>query len=138
MPGGLSEPLQGILAFTGIKFAGYSLAALYLNKSYPNSNPNFLVVGLIRTIIGIAFGVVLATISFPFVFVSGLGFLIYFLGLIPIRLLEWLIVIRFFYDKGLEDKQKMWKNLILGAVWSFLLDIPALLGLSLICNFWIC
>jgi len=138
MPGGFGEPLQGVLAFTAIKFAGYSLAAFYLNKSYPDSINKFWVVGLARTIIGIVFGIVLATVSFPFVFVGGLGFLIYLLGLIPVRLLEWFIVIRFFYDENLNDRQKMWKSLILGTVWSFVLDVPAILGLSLIGNFWIC
>lgn len=139
MPGGFGEPLQGVLAFTAIKFAGYSLAAFYLNKSYPNANgSNFLVVGFTRTIIGIVFGVVLATVSFPFVFAGGLGFLIYLFGLIPVRLLEWFILLGFFYEDAVTDKQKMWKHLSLLTAWSFVLDIPALAGLSLLGNFWIC
>ena len=122
MPGGLVEPLQGILAFTSIKFVGYSLAALYLNKSYPNSTNNFLVVGLVRTIIGIVFGIILTSISFPFVFIGGLGFLVYILGLIPVRLLEWSILIRFFYDESVEDKHQLWKHKVLGTLWSFILE----------------
>lgn len=138
MPGGLGEPLQGALAFSAIKFAGYSLAAFYLNKSYANADNNPWVVGLARTLIGIVFGVVLAAVSFPFVFAGGLGFLIYFFGLIPVRLLEWFVVIGFFYEDAATDKQRTRKNLVLGTIWSFLLDIPALLGLSLLGNFWIC
>ena len=138
MPGGMSEPIPGGLAFTGIKFVGYSLAGLYLNKSYPDSTAIFLTVGITRTIIGIVFGTILAMFSFPFVFVSGIGLVIYVVGLIPVRLLEWFLIIRFFYDKNLEDKRKMWWNMFLGTVWSFLLDIPALIGLFVIGDFWIC
>jgi hypothetical protein len=138
MPGGMSEPLWGGLAFTSIKFVGYSLAGLYLNKSYPNATPNFLTVGATRTIIGIFFGTILAMFSFPFVFVGGVGLLIYIVGLIPVRLFEWFLIIRFFYDQNLEDRPKMWRSIIFGTVWSFLLDIPSLIGLFVIGKFWIC
>lgn len=139
MPGGLvGEPLQGILTFTGIKFAGYCLAGIYLNRSYPDSKVNFLTVGTVRTIIGIIFGTVLAMISFPFVFVGGIGFLIYFFGLIPVRMLEWFVIIKVFYDEDLSDRPKMWRNLGLGTAWSFILDIPAVVGFTLLVDFWIC
>ena len=139
MPGGIGDPMQGILAFTGIKFAGYSLAALYLNKSYPHdAKVNFLLVGLMRTLIGIVFAFILALVSFPFFHTGGSGFLIYLLGLIPVRLLEWFILIRIFYDEDVVDKRKLWKNLIAATIWSFVLDIPALLGLLLVGSFWIC
>lgn len=138
MPGGLGDPVQGILIFTGIKLVGYTCAGLYLNRSYPDSKANIFAVGFLRTIIGIAFGTALAMFSFPFLFVGGLGFLIYFFGLIPVRLLEWFIIIKIFYDRELGDRPKMWQNLAFGTGWSFLLDIPALAGFSFFGDFWIC
>lgn len=87
-------------------------------------------------LLGLAFGTVLALLSFPFVFVSGLGLAIYIVGLIPIRGLEWWIIIRGFYGPKPWDEVKA--PIILGIVWSFLLDIPALVGLVYTASFWIC
>ncbi len=139
MPGGLSNPVNGYLVFGAVKLAGYSLAGAYLNRSYPGATANFAVVGITRTAIGMLFGAGLALLAFPFIMFGGaLGILIYLGGLIPVRMLEWWIIVLIFYDRARITKQKDWKNVGLGTAWSFALDIPALIGFVATGGFWIC
>ncbi len=134
MPGGLTEPL-GLLAFPAIKAAGYTAFAIYLNRVFPNNPRNIFAVGFSRMLLGLGFGTLLAFLSFPF----GIGVLIYIAGLIPIRILEWWILIKGFYsfDRPLE-RSELVKPVTLGVLTSFLLDIPALTGLVYAADFWIC
>jgi hypothetical protein len=138
MPGGFTEPL-GILAFPAIKVIGYTAFALYLNKAFPDKARNIFIVGISRMLLGLAFGTALAFLSFPFVFVYGIGFLVYLIGLVPVRVLEWWLIIKGFYSR---DRPLEWaelkKPILLGVISSFLLDIPALTGLVYAASFWIC
>lgn len=138
MPGGLTEPL-GLIAFPAIKAAGYTAFAIYLNRKFPSKPRNIFAVGLSRMLLGLVFGTLLAFLSFPFVFNFGIGILIYTTGLIPVRILEWWIIIKAFYGLG---KPLAWSEvsvpIALGVVTSFLLDVPALVGLVYAANFWIC
>lgn len=138
MPGGLSEPL-GLIAFPAIKAAGYTAFAIYLNRKFPSKPRNIFAVGLSRMLLGLVFGTLLAFLSFPFVFNFGIGILIYATGLIPVRILEWWIIIKAFYGLG---KPLAWSEvsvpIALGVVTSLLLDVPALVGLVYAANFWIC
>lgn len=138
MPGGITEPL-GLIAFPAIKAAGYTAFAIYLNNRFPDKAKNVFIVGISRMLLGLAFGTLLAFLSFPFVFVFGIGLLIYLVGLIPVRVLEWWIIIRGFYS---FDRPLKWPDLkepiFLGVITSFLLDIPALTGLVYAADFWIC
>ncbi len=138
MPGGLSNPVEGYLAFSAVKLVDYSLAGLFLNSRYPEATTNFLVVGIARTVIGMVFGGVLGLLTLPLVFGGGLGILLYVLGLIPVRLLEWWIIIRFFYDRSMETKPKDWRYAGIGTAWSFALDIPAAIGFFATGGLWIC
>lgn len=138
MPGGLSNPVQGYLAFSAVKLAGYSLAGLYLNRRYSEAKANFGVVGITRTVVGMVFGGVLGLIALPLVFVGGLGVVVYILGLIPVRLLEWWIIILLFYDRSIQTRQKDWRYAGFGTAWSFALDIPALIGFMATGGLWIC
>lgn len=139
MPGGLGEPLA-LLGFPAIKAAGYTAFAVYLNSLYPHRPRNIFLVGLFRMLLGLTFGTILATLSFPFVFVFGIGLLIYLGGLIPIRILEWWITIKTLYKN--EEGKISWSDakpaITHGVVWSFILDIPALIGLVYAGGFWIC
>ncbi len=137
MPGGFTESL-GLLAFPAIKLAGYSAFALYLNSIFPNATRNILYVGLSRMLLGLCFGTALAFLSFPFIFVGGLGFFVYIFGLIPVRLLEWYIIIKGFYGPGTVENNELRKPMWLGVLASFLLDIPALVGVFTAGGFWIC
>jgi len=138
VPGGISDPVQGYLVFSAVKLAGYSLAASYLNNRYPESTTNFFVVGITRTVIGMIFGAALGLLALPFVFVGGLGILLYILGLIPVRLVEWWIIIRWFYDPSMLTKEKDWRYAGIGTAWSFVLDIPAVIGFFATGGLWIC
>ena len=138
MPGGFDNPVQGYLAFGAVKLAGYSLAAWRLNRSYPEAGANFGAVGLTRTVIGMAFGSVLGLLALPLVLVGGLGIIVYYLGLIPVRLMEWWIVILLFYDRRAETRAKDWRYAGLGTAWSYALDIPALIGFFATGGLWIC
>jgi hypothetical protein len=138
MPGGFENPVQGYLAFGAVKLAGYSLAAWRLNRGYPETGANFVVVGLTRTVIGMALGSVLGLLALPWVLVGGLGVIVYYLGLIPVRLLEWWIIILLFYDRGAETKPKDWRYAGFGTAWSYALDIPALIGFFVTGGLWIC
>ena len=138
MPGGLSNPITGYLAFSAVKLAGYSLAGWYLNKRYPEATANFLVVGIARAVIGMVFGAVLGLLALPFVFAGGLGILLYIVGLIPVRLLEWWIIIGYFYDSSMQTKSKDWRYAGIGTAWSFALDIPAVIGFFATGGLWIC
>jgi hypothetical protein len=138
MPGGFEDPVQGYLAFGAVKLAGYSLAAWRLNRSYPETGANFGVVGLTRTVIGMVFGSVLGLLALPLVLAGGLGVVVYYLGLIPVRLLEWWIIILLFYDRRAQTKPKDWRYAGFGTAWSYALDIPALIGFFVTGGLWIC
>ena len=141
MPGGFSDPVQGYLAFGAVKFGGYSLAAWYMNRSYPESGAKIPVVGITRTVVGMVFGAVLGLMVLPLVFMSDFGIAsvaVYYLGLVPVRLLEWWIIILIFYDRQIKMKSKDWTNAGLGTAWSYALDIPALVGFLATGGLWIC
>jgi hypothetical protein len=139
VPGGLSSPVQGYLAFSAVKLAGYTLAGWYLNRRYANATAHFALVGITRTIIGMVFGAALAFVAFfPLAFFGSVGILVYIFGLIPVRLIEWWIIILIFYDRSMQSKPKDWRYAALGTAWSFALDIPALIGLVATAGFWIC
>lgn len=130
MPGGLSDPVTGYLAFSAVKFGGYTLAALALNKSYSEKARNVFAVGGARTGIGMAFGAALAILLFSFLALLGpLGFVAYYVAFIPVRLIEWWIIILIFYDREIQTRAKDWRNAGIGTVWSYILDVPALVGL---------
>lgn len=138
MPGGISEPI-GLLAFPAIKLVGYTAFAIYLNQKFPDNKRNIFLVGFSRMLLGLAFGTALAFLSFPFVFVFGLGIFIYIVGLIPIRVLEWWLIIKGFYNTDPPlNFSDVKDSITLGVITSFLLDIPALFGLVHAANFWIC
>lgn len=136
MPGGIGEPL-GLLAFPAIKFAGYTAYAVYLNRVFPRQR-NVFAVGASRMVLGLAFGTILAMLSFPFAFIGGVGLLIYLIGLVPVRLLEWYIILKGFYIVAGDDFPDLKRPMWIGVLVSFLLDIPALIGLVTATGFWIC
>ena len=131
----------GYLAFGGVKLAGYTGAGAALNHYLPQAEgPSSLKVGATRTGIGIvagfSYGLIMAAILgvkhdnlFPALF---FGFLI------PLRFLEWLVLLRIFFWDALGGKIP-WKWMALGSGWSFVLD-----GVALACAFvvpggpWIC
>jgi hypothetical protein len=139
MPGGASHPAVGYLVFGGIKFAGYSLAARFISKKYGRANRNPYVVGGSRTLIGVVAGALyvglLALLPQSFVKTGGLLFL---LGLVPMRVAEWWLLLFLFYDRRFEHPALGWRIVILAMLWSFALDVPAIAGAFFTGGFWIC
>lgn len=133
MPAGMSHPELGAMAFGATKLAGYCFAAHLISKCYKKTPSQWFVIGLTRTIIGIAFG-------YPYVqFVkSELGSPAFLLGLIPLRIIEWLLLIVLFYDRRLTNRRDALAVSTTWMIWSFVLDIPAIAGWFLIGGFWIC
>jgi hypothetical protein len=127
------------LAFPAIKAVGYTAFAVYLNRIFSERPRNIVAVGVSRMLLGLIFGTALAFLSFPFVFVFGIGLLIYLVGLFPVRILEWWLILKAFYGGDPPLTLSNIKTPItLGVITSFLLDIPALTGLVYAADFWIC
>ena len=134
MPMDISNPTLGYAAFVGIKFAGYSyFAADHLNSVYKKRvNPWFF--GAVRTLVGMTVGGLLYFLLQK----SNVDTYSLYAALIPIRLLEWLVVIAPFYDPTLSDKGRLFKQSTFGIVVSFLLDIPAAFIGFISAGVWVC
>ena len=133
MPAGMSHPELGAVAFGVTKLVGYCIAAHVISKSYEKTPAHWFVIGLTRTIIGIAFG-------YPYVHVvtPALGSPFFLLGLVPLRMIEWLLLIALFYDRRLTNRLRSMVVSMKGMVWSFVLDLPAIAGWFVVGGFWIC
>lgn len=146
MPAGFTNPALGYASFCVVKFAGYSLFARYISRSYGRPDIGALGVGATRTLIGMAagaayFGVwMLAQNSYvrppnaPF---HGFPYL-YLAGLLPVRIAEWWLLIWLFYDRKLKEPAKGWRTVALGTIWSYILDAPAIAGFFATAGFWVC
>jgi hypothetical protein len=135
MPAGATT--IGLIAFGAVKLAGYTAAAAYLRKALPENRPNIFLVGATRTLIGVAAGI--AAVASIELLGDTRADLTFFALLIPVRLAEWLLLIRLFFAKP----QWTWKRSLvlaaLGILWSFLLDIPAIAAAFLVPGgMWIC
>ena len=139
MPGGASNPVVGYLVFGGIKLAGYSLAARFISRRYQRPDRKPFPVGAARTLIGVVAGAIyfglLTLLPQKAVATGGLLFL---LGLIPMRIGEWWLLLWLFYDRKLEQPRTGWRVVALATLWSFALDIPAIAGAFITGGFWIC
>src|SRR4051812_16736864 len=99
MPGGISNPAAGYIAFAAVKLVGYSVAAKYIARAYANTNRNAYVVGAVRTVIGMVVGAAYyhipaaSTASGPFPYLA---------GLFPVRLVEWWFLLWLFYDRRFQ------------------------------------
>ncbi len=137
MPGGITfDVSSSYITYGVIKLIGYCGASLYFQSKYPNSNSNFLLVGITRTMIGMLFGGIVGVIGLIQLEIAMLLFLI---CLIPIRFFEWWIVFKIYFynpkDINLTDNSY---NLGQGVIWSFMLDIPAICGFLANGGLWIC
>ena len=138
MPAGINHPLIGYVSFCAIKFAGYSIAGRMLSKSYQCADRSALLVGGVRTLIGMAAG---ASYFFAWQWLPvplHPGLFIWLAGLAPIRILEWWLLLWLFYDRPLKHFAKDWRCAAFGAVWSYVLDLPALVGFIATGGLWVC
>ena len=134
MPGG---PLPlGLAYFAAVKFVGYAAAASFIKRRIPDSSASPWLVGGVRTVIGLGAGIGAAYVA------SQLGILRSEVGfyalLAPIRICEWLILLRLFFHRDWEWSRSL-KLAALGTVWSYVLDIPAIMAVFVIPGgAWIC
>ena len=143
MPAG--QGVVGYIAFAGVKFAGYTLAAFALKKAYPSAGTSTIKVGLARTGIGIVAGALfggiwlLLSTRFEDSWPDWMAGSVFFGLLIPIRLAEWSLLIHLFFDRGLVQRAKDLKCAAYGSLWSFVLDAIGIVAAFVVPGgFWIC
>lgn len=132
MPGGLLHPVTGFVTFGAIKFAGYTAAAALLRWSYGTSRAPVVVVGITRTVLGMilgaGFGLGMAAVANRYdMHVNEMSF--YMVGLVVLRIMEWSLILWLFFDRDLAHKKKDMLFVVVGILWSFLLDVPSIFGL---------
>src|SRR3990172_6969077 len=108
MPAGITNPALGYVTFAAVKFTGYSIAALGISRAY-STRVSPVLVGGVRTVIGLAAGAAYWALTQLFHESLGrLGIPGYLVGLLPIRLLEWWLVVWLFYDRRLVRPARGW------------------------------
>jgi len=135
MPSGVNNPIIGYFGFCAVKLAGYSLAARLLSESYRQTDRSPLLIGGVRTLIGMAAGAAYYGILR---LVSKSTSEVFLAGLIPIRIAEWWLLIWLFYDRQFQQCPKEWRFVFIATVWSYILDLPALVGFFVTGGAWVC
>jgi uncharacterized BrkB/YihY/UPF0761 family membrane protein len=139
MPAGVSNPALGYAAFCVVKICGYSLAARFISRAYEKKERSAWVIGVSRTLIGMVAGALyFGAIKTMSDIVPRADGVLYLVGFLPIRVAEWWFLIWLFYDRAFEQKNKGWRVVVLGTLWSYVIDIPAIGGFILTGGFWIC
>ena len=148
MPAGIEHPVLGYLGFAAVKFAGYSLAAPVISRTYGRTDRNPFIVGATRTAIGMAagatyFGLLWSAGSFgigPLARGSSSthGEFFYLAGLLPVRIAEWWLLLWLFYDRRFGQPARAWRTVALATAWSYVLDAPAIMGFLVVGKVWIC
>lgn len=145
-----ARTMTGLAYFALIKLAGYTAAGWALNWLYggtahrspvvfadqiaeqvirkPVAYANPILFGVVRTVLGLLGG--LAVCFFGTV-IYGDDRLFYII-LAPVRYAEWLLVIWWFYGRVSPGIWRLTGYSLLGALWSCLLDIPAIPALFLL------
>lgn len=139
MPGGIEHPVIGYLSFCAIKFAGYSMVASTISDVYGRADLSSWKVGGLRTLIGMTAGaayyVCWRLVPEAYLAFGGLDYLA---GLLPVRICEWWLLLWLYYDRPLERRALGWRSVGSATLWSYALDIPALMGFVFTGRLWIC
>jgi hypothetical protein len=132
MPGAPS--LLGLGYYAAIKLAGYSAAGLLINRRYRAPGPHPVLFGTARMVLGLVAGLTVGALLRV-----AHNELLFYLVLAPVRMGEWLLVLWLFYGRaGLPRSRWLWLS-VLGSLWSYLLDLPAILAaFTLPGGMWIC
>lgn len=127
----------GAVYFTGVKLAGYSAAGAYLNRRAARHSPAPLVFGSVPTAVGVAVGVTYGYALSTFAVTN--TELVFYAGLIPVRVFDWGGVIRLFYPPRSPVGENRTLYAAQGIGWSYFLDLPAVLAAFAIPGgFWVC
>src|SRR5262245_12271449 len=132
----IGPSITGAVAFTTVKLIGYSLVGRQLKKGYKVDSPHPIVFGIARTCLGLTVGIGLLYLLEGTVRNSdGLFFAILF----PVRFVEWFIVIFLFFERKNFSLQRISGNSAMGIIYSFGLDIPAILSAFVVPGgMWVC
>ena len=101
-------------------------------RQLPDLHTNPLFVGFLRTIIGLAFGTLYWHTVGPIAGLYG------HLGLLPLRVIEWWLLVIILFDARVKFIGRGWKIVGFGVIVSYLLDIPAIAGFCMTGGAWIC
>jgi hypothetical protein len=127
----------GLVYFGAVKLAGYTAAAGFLRRHFPENRTPLIIPGAVRTVIGIVAGV--GAVFLAGSLGSGRSEAFFYLLLAPIRILEWLLLIWLFYRKPKWEPGRALRFAALGALWSYVLDLPAVFAMFVIPGgAWIC
>lgn len=133
------SPVLGYFVFCGIKFFGYWAAAVLLKNLYSGVEKSSAWIGATRTLLGMLAGGLFWLLIGGESGASRTDSEVIFFGtLIFLRVIEWWLLIWFFFDRKFVYVRKDWLMVVLGVIWSFVLDIPAVLGLLMTGGFRIC
>jgi hypothetical protein len=124
----------GFAAFAAVKFGGYVVAGLALKKLYPSIVAGAAKIAAVRTGLGILLGptfiIGMAALAAYFRWNSDSDLPPY-IALLCLRTLIWALVIWIFLRKTEESRNYLWVNAGAGALWSSLLDVPAIVLLAI-------
>ena len=130
MPGTIPGPL-GLVAFAGIKFVGYSVAASALKKFEPTIVASATKIAAVRTGLGFVLGppatLVGLFLSSAVIFRSGYSSFqdtVTYAVLFVARIFIWALLLYLFTKKAPLPKSSLWLYSLLGAMVSSLLDWP--------------
>jgi len=143
----MGPALGGLAYFAGVKLAGYTGYAYFLRKRLFDDIPNgafarTFKIGATRTGIGVAAGIVYGGLAFLTVGIFGEGAssgVYYMLGLLPLRVLEWWLLLWLFFRPKIGDRPKTAWGIGLGIVVSYALDAIGI-GAALVLpgGIWVC
>jgi hypothetical protein len=145
MPMGPS--VGGLAYFAGVKLVGYTGYAYVLRKKIFDTDPNgglsrTVKIGATRTGIGLVAGMAYGGLALLTVGIFGEGAssgVYYMLGLLPIRFLEWWLLLWIFFRTQIGDRGKVASGIGLGIVVSYVLDaIGISAALVLPGGVWVC
>ncbi len=126
---GIPDLTGAYVVFTAVKAAGYTVVASRLGKKYDkNLHPAF--VGVTRAVLGLGGGALCEALFNPGSVLS------FALLLIPIRLLEWWLVLLVFYDRSLRNWKRHLRISAVCTACSFVLDVPALALAIFVADSW--
>ncbi len=134
MPAG--PELLGLVYFAAVKLIGYTAAASFIKRRIPDSTASPWLVGGVRTVIGLGAGIGAAYLASQLgILRSEVGF---YVLLAPIRICEWLFLLLVFFVHD-WDWSRSFKLAAMGTLWSYVLDIPAIIAVFVIPGgAWIC
>ena len=127
--------ILGPIFYLVLKMLGYSFFAKYLNYLYKKQQ-NIWKVGFTRIVIGLTLGFAYSSF-FMFILntsegkspIGGENTYLFFAFIILLRIIEWALIVYFFYDKKLIKNSRLLKAILFGTICSFILDVPAFFGL---------